>query len=99
MNDNKIFIKNPKIKIGFSYTDQFGNHCDTKIEKEVGYGIHETSLDALFKSFNTFLKQCGFVRENDYILTEDITEEEYDLLYTYLYKLRRRKDEKGEDNE
>ena len=38
--------------------------------------------------FNTFLKQIGYIRNNDLLFMEDITEEEYDALQSYLEEYR-----------
>ena len=61
--------------------------------------LRETNLDEMFKYFNIFLKQCGFIRNNDYILPVDITEEEYDLLYDYLYQIRNKNNVEKEGKE
>jgi len=44
-----------------------------------------------------FLKQCGYVRKNDFIFMEDITEEEYEALAVYLDELRSGKESDADE--
>lgn len=81
-----------KIKIKFELTDENGNNFINDSTVEVFHSLGETDLDVIGKQLNTFLKQCGYVRKNDYIFMEDITEEEYDALADCLHELRNRKD-------
>lgn len=81
-----------KIKIKFELTDENGNNFINDSTVEVFHSLGETDLDVIGTQLNTFLKQCGYVRKNDYIFMEDITEEEYDVLADCLHELRNRKD-------
>ena len=40
------------------------------------------------EQLNTFLRQIGYIRNRDYMLMEDLTEEEHDALLDYLQDLR-----------
>ena len=78
----------PKIKIGFSYEDGFGNTYGASSKVEVFESLGETELNVIGEQFNIFLKQIGFVRHNDNIFMEDLADDELELLSDYLDKLR-----------
>lgn len=48
----------------------------------------KTDLDVIGRQFNIFLNQCGYVRHNDNIFMEDITDEEYEAIADFLEELR-----------
>lgn len=77
-----------KIKIGFTHTDEFGNEYSASSVVEVFASLDEKELDVMGRQFNVFLKQIGYVRHNDNILMEDLTDEELEALYDYLQELR-----------
>lgn len=81
MEDNKITIR-------FELTDEFKNHYAAESTAEVFESFGETKLDMIGDQLNIFLRQCGYIRKNDCIFMEDITEEEYDALTLYLNELR-----------
>ena len=80
-----------KLRIKFEMTDEAGNNYISETTTEVFTDIGETDLSVLGQQFNIFLKQCGYVRKNDYIFMEDVTEEEYDALADYLQSIRSKK--------
>ena len=77
-----------KIRIRFELTDLNGYNYINESTVEVFSDIGETELSVIGEQLNALLKQCGYVRKNDYILMEDINEKEYDTLTDYLHKLR-----------
>lgn len=77
-----------KFRIKFELTDEFGNDYINESRVDVHYDCGERELDVIGEQLNVFLKQCGYVRKNDYIFMEDITEEEYEALAVYLDELR-----------
>lgn len=81
-------MNEPKIKIGFSYEDEFGNTYEASSKVEVFESLGETDLYVIGEQLNIFLRQIGFVRQNDNILMEDITDDEFELLSNYLDELR-----------
>lgn len=83
-NDNNLTI-------GFYLENEFKNSYSQKSSVEVFYDLGETELDVIGKQFNIFLKQCGYVRHNDNIFMEDITDEEYEALTDFLGELREEK--------
>lgn len=87
----------PKIKIGFTHTDEFGNEYSASSEGEVFESLGETKLDVIGTQFNVFLRQIGYIRRNDNILMEDLTEDELEALYDYLQELRNNNDESEEN--
>lgn len=87
----------PKIKIGFSYEDEFGNTYEASSDIEIFKSLGETNLDIIGERFNVFLKQIGFVRHNDNILMEDLTDDELELLSDYLDELRSKSEDEDDD--
>lgn len=87
----------PKIKIGFTHTDEFGNTYSASSEVEVFASLGEKELEVIGEQLNIFLKQIGYVRHNDNILMEDLTDEELEALYDYLQELRNGTDDTEND--
>lgn len=81
-----------KITIKFELTDESENHFVQETTIEVFTSLGETDIDVVGAQLNIFLKQCGYIRENDNIFMEDITDEEYDALADYLSELRKNKE-------
>ena len=80
-----------KLTIGFHLVDEFNNRYSQESSVEVFTDLGETDLDVIGKQLNIFLKQCGYVRYNDNVFMEDITDEEYEALADYLKELREEK--------
>lgn len=87
----------PRITIEFALTDECGNRFTQSSCAEIFHEYGETDLEYIGKQLNVFLRQCGFYRENNYILMEDITEDEYEALTCYLDTLRNTESEIIED--
>lgn len=81
-------MDNQKFRIKFELTDVYGNDYISESRVDVRYDYGERELDVIGAHLNVFLKQCGYVRNNDLIFMEDITEDEYDALAVYLEELR-----------
>ena len=81
------------ITVGFHYVSELGH--EFKAESKTTYipEFGETELSMIGGCLNAFLRQIGFYRRNDWMLMEDLTEEEYDALTDYLQELRH---ERGE---
>lgn len=75
-----------KVTIGFEYTNEFGDRYEAK--STFMPCEEDSELQYMGDTFNNFLRQMGFVRHNDYIFMEDLTEDEADALTEYLKKLR-----------
>lgn len=86
-----------KIKIGFTYTDHFGSEYSASSFVEVFDSLGETDLDVIGRQLNAFLIQIGYLRENDCMLMDDLTEDECDELHSYLMDLRERNNENDEE--
>ena len=86
-------MDNQKFRIKFELTDEFGNDYINESCVDVCHEHGERALDVIGEQLNVFLKQCGYVRKNDLIFREDITEEEYNELIAFLDNLR-----KGDDS-
>ena len=78
-------IDGNKVTIGFTM-----KHAGNKYKAKSTFEVYEGSiLDEIGEMFNTFLKQAGYTRENDYILMNDVTLDELQLLEAYLAKIRK----------
>lgn len=92
-------MEEPRIKIGFTLTDHFGNEYSATSNVEVFESLGERDLDVIGEQLNTFLRQIGYIRSRDCMLMEDLTEEEHDALLDYLDELRGSDKNGGEEND
>lgn len=74
-----------KVTIKFSYTNEFGDHYSAK---SAFTPIEEEEINYLGDTFNNFLRQIGFIRRNDYMLMEDLTEDELEAVGDFLREFR-----------
>lgn len=78
------------ISIGFSFTDAYGNDYSANTKVEVLTAI-ESEIDVIGQKFNAFLALCRYVRNNQFMLMKDLTEEEVELLTVYLDEIRNKR--------
>ena len=78
------------ISIGFSFTDAYGNDYSANTNVEIISDI-ESEIDVIGYQFNAFLAQCGYARNNQFMLMKDLTEEEVELLTVYLDEIRNKR--------
>lgn len=83
MNNNE-----DKITIEFRLVSEFGDEFSSSTTSHVFNELGETDMMFIGEKLNTFLKQCGYFRKNDYIFMEDVTEDELTALEDYLAELR-----------
>lgn len=77
-----------RMTIEFALTDECGNRFTQSSCAEIFHEYGETELEYIGRQLNTFLRQCGYYREHNYLLMEDITEDECEALTCYLDMLR-----------
>ena len=77
-----------RLTIEFYLKTEFGDEFTQRSTVGVCDTAH-SDICVLGEQFNSFLKQCGYPRENDYMLMEDLSERELDLLTDYLQELRK----------
>lgn len=77
-----------KIRVKFELNDELKNYYSAESAFEVYEDIGDTVLDEIGKQFNIFLRQAGYVRPNDCLFMESITEEEYDAIEDFLKEYR-----------
>ena len=77
-----------KITIGFTLIDEMGDEYSASSTCQVFEELDETALDVIGTQLNSFLKQAGYVRKNDNILMESLSDEEYDAVTEFLIKYR-----------
>lgn len=80
-----------KITIGFNFVNEFGDQFSQSSTVEVFSDLGETELTVIGEHLNCFLQQCGYIRTNNNILMEDLSDEEYEALDDYLDELREEK--------
>lgn len=80
-----------KLTISFHYENEFGDKFSATSSAETFSSLGETDVDFIGEQLNNFLRQCGYIRNNNYIFMEDITEEEYEILAEYLDDIRQSK--------
>ena len=92
-------IITPKLTVEFKLTNELGDEFSLTTKAEVSEDLYGSDLDFIGEQLNIFLKQCGYIRNNDCILMEDLTEDErYDLSCT-LDKLRENIQPEDESND
>lgn len=86
------------ITIGFSLlTNEHDGKYKLKSQIPIYYEAGNTPLEEIFSQFNIFLKQAGYVRPNDYILTDSLTEDEREELEYHLSEYRMNKNNTKEE--
>ena len=78
----------PVIRIGFSYTNECGEHFSASSDMTVYESLGDRPIDLIAEQFNHFLRQVGYYRPNNNILIEDLTDAEYDYLCEKLDEYR-----------
>lgn len=87
MSDNSI-------KIRFELETAFGQYSQES-QFKVFTDLGDTEVGCIGEQLNTFLKQAGYIRRNDYIFMEDVTEDELEALEDYLHSLREENNEES----
>lgn len=82
MNDNN------QITIGFHMKDVNGGSYSQESTLEVFFDQGEDELEVIGRQLNSFLRQAGYLRPNDNILLEDLSDEEYEDVADFLNDLR-----------
>lgn len=91
-NDNKITIS-------FNFTDEYKNVYSASSSMEPAYDFGETTLDCIGRQLIAFLRQITYPMQNDYLLMEDLTEDELWYLKDVLFDYRNKDKEKDEEKE
>ena len=84
-------------RIRFEATDELGNEFSQETTGEILEGIDFGFIDFVGQQLNLFLKQMTFSRQNDYILMEDVSEDELEALECFLEDYRERKKETSDE--
>lgn len=87
-----------KITIAFKYIDTWHNEYTAETTQRVIFAIGERELDVIGEQFNAFLRQVGYYRPNSYMLMDDLTQEEVEVLSDYLAEYRERKEETEDES-
>ncbi len=87
-----------KVTVGFTFTNEFGDHYSQESKFEVFLDMGENEIDRIGEQLNVFLKQIGYIRKNDLIFMEDVTPEEFEALSDFLDDYRADKGEVSNEN-
>lgn len=88
MDSNKITIK-------FELVGEVGDHYEASSTFEIYRSLGDTVVDAIGTQLNAFLRQAGFLRKNDNIFMEDISDEEYEAISDFLEDFRAKNQSKN----
>lgn len=88
--------EDPVVTIGFSYVDEYGNEFEQKSKVMVLESCGDTILEEMGDQLNSFLSQIGYIRTNNYMYMNDLTERELHLVERYVKKLRGEGTNKGD---
>lgn len=91
-------MEDEKITIKFELTDEVNNHYQAESTMTTASSLGYNALDVIGEQLNNFLRQCGYIRKNNNIFMEDITDEEYDALADYLNEIRFAKGDVANDD-
>lgn len=85
-----------KIKIGFTYTNEFGSRYSSESEEQIFEDTGELAI--IGEKLDIFLRQIGFIRKGNTVFMESITDDEIEVLYDALTKYRGEKAKEGSSN-
>jgi len=80
-----------KLTIAFRLENEFGEKYSQDSTLNILTNFGDTELRMIGRQLNAFLNQCGYIRCNENILMQDITDEEYEALADFLEDLREEK--------
>lgn len=86
-----------KITIGFHFINEFGDEFNNESKITVYPDLGITELDEISEHLNQFLRQIGYIRPNENIFMEDLTDEEYDAVADFLSRYREERTETVEN--
>ncbi len=67
-------------------------YYEARSDFDVFYDEGETQVTEIGKALNAFLRQCGYVRQNDRIFMESVTEDECEYLDSALAEYRNKEE-------
>lgn len=91
-------MEDERITIKFELTDEVNHHYQAESTMATASSLGYNALDIIGEQLNNFLRQCGYIRKNNNIFMEDITDEEYDALAGYLSEIRSEKGDVANDD-
>ena len=80
------------LELKFKMRDSEWGQKDAYVEcaqnMEVYHDLGENELDVIGEFINNALRLAGYMRKNNYIFMESITEDEYEAIAEFLYDYR-----------
>ena len=83
-------MEDERIQIDFHYKNEDGDEYSQQSNRPI-HAEFDSELDVIGMQLNSFLKQMGYYRQNEYIFMKDVSGEEYELLEEYLNEIRNNK--------
>lgn len=81
--------KDTRIAIKLYFRNEFGSEYEMSKTADTYPDLGEDTISMLARTINLFLRHIGYsVFDKDMVLLESITEEEYEILQSYLFELR-----------
>lgn len=77
-----------KLTISFGLVDEFGNEYSATSKTETFEDLGVGDIETIGEQLNNFLRQCGYVRKNNYIFMDDVNEDEYEAIADFLADYR-----------
>lgn len=77
--------------------DTNGGEYTQESTVEVFFDQGEDELQVIGRQLNCFLRQVGYFRHNDYILMEDLTEDEYEAVEEFLGEFRKERNQNEDE--
>ena len=78
-----------RVSLRLEFTNEFGSNFVQETTRKVNYDVGETEMLFFGEYINNFLRQIGYFRSNDYMLMEDLTEDELDAVTDFLIDYRK----------
>lgn len=81
--------KDTRIAIKLYFRNEFGSEYEMSETADTYPDLGEDTISMLARTINLFLRHIGYsVFDKDMVLLESITEDEYEILQSYLFELR-----------
>lgn len=93
-------MENERVRVRIEMEELPYNHkVVTEVEEALYPDLGCDAIETLGKVINAFLKTCGYPNyDKDRVMLVSMTDEEHEQLEDYLWDLRNKKEEKGENS-
>lgn len=93
-------MENERVRVRIEMEELLYNHkVVTEVEEALYPDLGCDAIETLGKAINSFLKTYGYPNyDKDRVMLVSMTDEEHEQLEDYLWDLRNKKEEKGENS-